>query len=151
MIRVSTVCHDLKDVAPPQMLQLSWCRPCSLPRAYRPRHHVLLCQSLSRRSFFLFFFFFCERQQLWVSICLSWWCQNNALSTATTTSTSTSATLALRGYHLHVVHVGFCSSHNIRVITTLQLWGNVSSLDSTFNLFSSLTVCGAPTVTVGRY
>jgi hypothetical protein len=38
-------------------------------------------------------------------------------------STLTSATLALRGYNLHVVLIGFYSSHNIRVITTLQLRG----------------------------
>jgi hypothetical protein len=44
-------------------------------------------------------------------------------STATTTSTSTLATLALRGYHLHVVLIGFYYSHNIRAITTLQLRG----------------------------
>jgi hypothetical protein len=28
--------------------------------------------------------------------------------------------------------------------------GDVTSSDSTFNLFSSLTVCGAPAVTAGR-
>jgi hypothetical protein len=44
-------------------------------------------------------------------------------STTTTTSTLTSATLALRGYHLHVVLVGFYSSHNICPITMLQLRG----------------------------
>jgi hypothetical protein len=70
-------------------------------------------------------------------------------SKATTTSTLTSATLALRGYHLHVTLIGFYSNHNIRAITTLQLRENVSSLDSTFDLFSSLTICGALTVTVG--
>jgi hypothetical protein len=67
-------------------------------------------------------------------------------SMATTTSTSTSAT---RGYHLHVVLAGFYSSHSIRAITTLQLRGDVSSSDFTFDLFSSLTVCGAPAVTAG--
>jgi hypothetical protein len=68
-------------------------------------------------------------------------------STATTTSTSTSA---IRGYHLHVVLAGFYSSHSIRVITTLQLQGGgVSSSNFTFDLFSSLTVCGAPAVTAG--
>jgi hypothetical protein len=70
-------------------------------------------------------------------------------SMATTTSTSISATLALRGYHLHVVLIGFYSSDNIRVITMLQLRGNVNSSDSTFDFFSSITVCGAPTVTGG--
>jgi hypothetical protein len=70
-------------------------------------------------------------------------------STAMTTSTSTSATLVTRGYHLHVVLTGFYSSHSIRAITTLQLRGDVSSSDFTFDLFSSLTVCGAPTMTVG--
>jgi hypothetical protein len=68
---------------------------------------------------------------------------------ATTTSTSTSATSATRGYHLHVVLGGFYSSYNIRAITTLQLRGDVSSSDFTFDLFSSLTVCGAPAVTAG--
>jgi hypothetical protein len=65
---------------------------------------------------------------------------------ATTTSTLTSA---IRGYHLHVVLTGFYSSHSIRAITTLQLRGDVSSSDFTFDLFSSLTVCGAPAVTAG--
>jgi hypothetical protein len=68
---------------------------------------------------------------------------------ATTTSTSTSATSATRGYHLHVVLAGFYSSHSIRVIMTLQLRGDVSSSDFTFDLFYSLTVCGAPAVTAG--
>jgi hypothetical protein len=71
-------------------------------------------------------------------------------SMATTTSTSTSATSAIRDYHLHVVLVSFYSSHSIRAITTLQLWWDVSSSDFTFDLFSSLTVCGAPAVTAGR-
>ena len=69
-------------------------------------------------------------------------------SMATTTSTSTSATSATRGYHLHVVLAGFYSSHSIRAITTLQLRRDVSSSDFTFDLFSSLTICGAPAVTV---
>jgi hypothetical protein len=68
---------------------------------------------------------------------------------ATTMPTLTLATLSLMGYHLHVVLVGFYSSHNVRAITMLQLWGDVSSSDSTFNLFSSLTIYGAPSVTVG--
>jgi hypothetical protein len=67
-------------------------------------------------------------------------------TTSTITTTSTSAS---KGYHLHVVLAGFYSSHSIRVITTLQLQGDVSSSDSTFDLFSSLTVCGAPAVTAG--
>jgi hypothetical protein len=68
-------------------------------------------------------------------------------SMATTTYTSTSATLATRGYHLHVVLAGFYSSHSIRAIMTLQLQGDVSSSDFTFDLL--LTVCGAPAVTAG--
>jgi hypothetical protein len=64
-------------------------------------------------------------------------------------TTSTMATSASKGYHLHVVLTGFYSSHSIHAITTLQLRGDVSSLDYTFDLFSSLTVCGAPAVTVG--
>jgi hypothetical protein len=63
---------------------------------------------------------------------------------ATTMPTLTSATLALMGYHLHVVLVSFYSSHNVCAITMLQLRGDVSSSDSTFNLFSSLTIYGAP-------
>jgi hypothetical protein len=75
--------------------------------------------------------------------------RTSQFSMATTTSTSTSATSATRGYHLHVVLVGFYSSHSIRAITTLQLRGGVSSSDFTFDLFSSLTVCGASAVTAG--
>jgi hypothetical protein len=48
-------------------------------------------------------------------------------SIATTTSTLTSATLVLRGYHLRVVLIGFYSRHNIRVIMTLQLRGEMSA------------------------
>jgi hypothetical protein len=70
-------------------------------------------------------------------------------ATLTTTTTSTLATLASKGYHLHVVLSGFCSSHSICAIATLQLRGDVSSSDFTFDLFSSLTVYGAPAVTVG--
>jgi hypothetical protein len=44
-------------------------------------------------------------------------------SMAMTTSTSTSAISALRGCHLYVVLTSFYSSHNIHVITTLQLRG----------------------------
>jgi hypothetical protein len=69
-------------------------------------------------------------------------------STAMTMSTLTLVTLALKGYHLHVVLISFYSSHNICAITMLQL-RDVSSLDSTFDLFSSLTIYGAPTMTVG--
>jgi hypothetical protein len=47
-----------------------------------------------------------------------------------------------------VVLTGFYSSHNIHAVTTLQLLGDVSSSDFTFDLFSILTVCGAPAVTV---
>jgi hypothetical protein len=68
-------------------------------------------------------------------------------SKAMTTSTLTLATLALRGYHMHVVLVGFYCSHNIRAITTLQLQGGVSLSDSTFDLISNLTVYGTPAVT----
>jgi hypothetical protein len=66
-----------------------------------------------------------------------------------TTSILTSATLTLRGYCLYVVLVGFYSSYNICTIMMLQLWWDVNSLDSTFDLVSSLTVCDAPTVTAG--
>jgi hypothetical protein len=68
---------------------------------------------------------------------------------STTSTTMTTSTSASKGYHLHVVLIGFYSSHSIHAITTLQLRGNVSSSDSTFDLFSSLTVCGAPAVTMG--
>jgi hypothetical protein len=70
-------------------------------------------------------------------------------TTSMTMTTLTLATSASKGYHLHVVLAGFYSSHSIRAITMLQLWGDVSSSDSTFNLFSSVTVCGAPAVTAG--
>jgi hypothetical protein len=67
-------------------------------------------------------------------------------TTLTTTTTSTSAS---KGYHLHVLLSDFYSSHSIRAITTLQLWGDVSSLDFSFDLFFSLTICGALAVTAG--
>jgi hypothetical protein len=69
-------------------------------------------------------------------------------SMATTMSTWTSATSTSRGYHSYVVFTGFYSSHSIRTIMTLQLRGDISWLDSTFGLFSSLTVRGAPAVIV---
>jgi hypothetical protein len=63
-------------------------------------------------------------------------------STTTTTYILTLATLTLRGYHLYVILIDFYSGHNIHAITMLQ------QLDCTFDLFSSLTVCGAPAMTV---
>jgi hypothetical protein len=48
-----------------------------------------------------------------------------------------------------MVLTGFYSNRNIHAITTLQLWGDVSSSNSTFDLFSSFNVCGAPAVTAG--
>jgi hypothetical protein len=70
-------------------------------------------------------------------------------TTLMTMTISTSATSASKGYHLHVVFAGFYSSHSICAITTLQLLEDVSSSDSTLDLFFSLTVCGAPAVTTG--
>jgi hypothetical protein len=70
-------------------------------------------------------------------------------STTMTTSILTSATLTLRGYHLYVVLIGFYSSYNLCAIMMLQLWWDVSSLDSIFDLFSSLTIYGTPAVTAG--
>jgi hypothetical protein len=69
--------------------------------------------------------------------------------TSTTMTTSTSASSASKGYHLYVVLAGFYSSHSIRVIITLQLRGDVSSSNSTFDLFSGLNICGALAVTAG--
>jgi hypothetical protein len=69
-------------------------------------------------------------------------------TTSTTITTSTLATSASKGYHLHVVLAGFLlqsqhSRHHDAVTA-----GDVSSSDSTFDLLSSLTICGAPVVTV---
>jgi membrane-anchored protein YejM (alkaline phosphatase superfamily) len=98
--------------------------------------------------FFLFFFLFLAGQNIFA--CLSAH-QNDVRTshffTTTTTLTLTSATLSLMGYHLHVLLIDFYSSHNIYAITMLQLWRDISSSNSNFNLFSSLTVCGAPAVT----
>jgi hypothetical protein len=73
-------------------------------------------------------------------------------STAMPTSTSISTTSASRGYHLHVVFISFYSNHTVHTITTLQLHmgegGGVSSSDSIFSLFSSLTVCDTHAVTM---
>jgi hypothetical protein len=70
-------------------------------------------------------------------------------TTSTTTTTSTSATSASKGYHLHVVLTGFLlqSQHSRHSDATTA--GDVSSSDSSFDLYSSLTVCGAPAVTAG--
>jgi hypothetical protein len=50
-------------------------------------------------------------------------CHPPPSTTSTTTTTSTLTTSVLKGYHLHVVLVGFYSSHSIRAIMTLQLRG----------------------------
>jgi hypothetical protein len=71
-------------------------------------------------------------------------------TTLTTTTTSTSATSISKGYHLHVVLADFCSSHSIHAINDAATAGDVSLSDCTFDLFSSLTVCGAPAVTAGN-
>jgi hypothetical protein len=68
---------------------------------------------------------------------------------STTSMTTTTSTSTSKGYHLHVVLTGLCSNHSIRAITTLQLRGGVNSSDSTFDLFSNYTVCGAPAVNAG--
>jgi hypothetical protein len=99
-------------------------------------------------EFFSFVFLLSEGHNSYVYLSI---CQDNIRTTYFSTATSPSilvlATLALRGYHLHVVLIGLSSSHNIRDITTLQLRGDVSSSDFTFNLFSSLTVYDVPAVT----
>ena len=62
-------------------------------------------------------------------------------------ATSTSAQRAIIRMRLRQ----FLSSHSIRTAPTLCLRGDVSPLISIFGFFSSLTVCGAPTVTAGGY
>jgi hypothetical protein len=47
----------------------------------------------------------------------------SSVTSTTITTTSTSATSTSKGYHLYVVLIGFCFSHSISVITTLQLRG----------------------------
>jgi hypothetical protein len=145
-VRINVIHHHLQDVAPSQMLQSGWCRSCLLPSAYRPRHHVLSGQSSSRSSFFSFFLFLVGHNSSVYLSARKKDVRTMHFFTTRTTSTLTSATSALRGYHIHVVLIGFYYSHNIRVITTLQLQGDVSSSDSTFDLFSGITVCGAPAV-----
>jgi hypothetical protein len=51
--------------------------------------------------------------------------------------------------HLKVADVCLDIKELSSVCGTLQLRGDVSLSDSTFNLFSNLTVCGAPAVTAG--
>jgi hypothetical protein len=129
-------------------------RCCSQADAGRAHSRALIALAIaysqaSLRPGVLFSSFFrWDIVALCVSICSSRYVRTVYFFAAMTTSTST---LASRGYHLHVILTGFYSSHSIRAITTLQLRGNVSSSDSTFGLFSSLTVCDAPAVTVGRY
>jgi hypothetical protein len=69
----------------------------------------------------------------------------------TSTTTSTSATSASKGYHLHVVLADFLLQSQHSRYHDAATAGDVSSSDSTFDLFSSLTVCGAPAVTVGGW
>jgi hypothetical protein len=66
-----------------------------------------------------------------------------------TAATSTSATSASRGYHLLGAHTGLYSSHNIRTLTTLRLWGDFNPSAPTFGFYSSPIVCGAPVATAG--
>jgi hypothetical protein len=117
---------------------------CSCPSTSHPRHRVLSDQFSFSSSFL-----FSGTQLFYVYTSVP---QNDVrtvqLSMATITPTSTLTTSTSRGHHLHVVLACFYSSHTIRLITTLQL-RDVSSLDSTFGLFSSLAVCGASVVTVG--
>jgi hypothetical protein len=106
---------------------------------YRPHHRILSGRS-SSMSFF--FFFFCRRDTttLCVSICLSRWCQNNVL---------------LYGYdhiHLNLDHLdikGLSSACDTRRFLhqsqntrhhDVAATGDVNSSDSTFDLFSSLTI-----------
>jgi hypothetical protein len=138
-------CRTIADAAIGLMQAMLAPKRLSPSRALRP----VFVQS----SFFFFFFFlFSWGRSIFVYLSAR---QDDVriahFSTATTRSTLTSVTLALRDYHLHVVLIGFYSSHNIHAITMLQLWGDVSSPDSDFDLFSGLTVCGAPAMTVGGY
>jgi hypothetical protein len=106
------------------------CRCCSWADAGRGRSRVpialtIACSQASLRPgvpFFSFVFLFSAGHSSSVYLSAR---QDDVrtthFSTATTTSTLISATLALSGYHLHVVLVSFYSSHNIRAITTLQL------------------------------
>jgi hypothetical protein len=48
-----------------------------------------------------------------------------------------------------VLLISFYYSHNICVITTMQLREDISSLDSIIDLFSSLIVCDAYAVNAG--
>jgi hypothetical protein len=55
----------------------------------------------------------------------------------------------LGGYHLLGAHTGLYFSHNIRTITTLRLRGDFNPSTPTFDLYSSLIVCGARVATAG--
>jgi hypothetical protein len=147
MVESSTLeSSSIQAIAPPilfvfikQTNGLSQCRPSPPPgccdtidAAVRLMQAMLAPECLSpspsrtlRLVFIQFFFsFFGGTQQLFVH---PYACQDDVRTThffmAMTTSSLTSATSASRSYHLHVVLVGFYSSHNIHTITMLQLRG----------------------------
>jgi hypothetical protein len=104
------------------MLQSGWCSSCSLPRSYHPRDRVLSGQSLSMSNFFLFFFiFFGGTHQLRVSICPLRWCQNYTLLHGNDHVHLDLGYLGTKGLLSVCGTRQFYSSHNIYVITTLQL------------------------------
>jgi hypothetical protein len=111
--------------------------PIALAIAYSPASFCL--------GVVLFFLFQWDTPALCVSICSSRWCQNNALLHG---RDHVHLNLSIKGYQLYVVLNVFYSSRNIRAITTLQLQGHDNPLDSTYDLFSSLTICSALAMTV---
>jgi hypothetical protein len=117
------------------------------PECLSPLSSRTLRSVFVQEFFFLFIFSFSMRQIN--SVYLSTRqddVRTSHFSTATTTSTWTPTTLGLRGYRYSLV------STPVTIYTSSRYCncGDVSSSNSIFDLFSGLTVCGAPAVTVGR-
>jgi hypothetical protein len=60
-------------------------------------------------------------------------------------TTPTLPTSAFRGYHIHGVHTGLYSSHNVRTLTTLRLRGDFSSSAPTFGS-ALISLCVVPSL-----
>jgi hypothetical protein len=126
-------------------------RCCSRANAGRSRSRTPITSAIAYsqvglRPLVLFFFFRRDTLALCIFICSSRWCQNNTL---------------LHGYdhvHLDLSYKGLssaCGTHRFLLQSQhschydASTVGGVSSSNFTFDLFSSLTVYGAPTVTAG--
>jgi hypothetical protein len=119
----------LHDTATQEMLQMSRSRLCSLIRT------SATSPSTSRNQLVVQWVLWWDKDDFCASICSSFRTTPSPLA-VTTTSSSTSATLASRGYHLHVVIAIFYSNQSIST--------------STWRYKCPRAICDAPVVTAGK-